>query len=184
MNKNELCSDKAWLYSRYIKEELSCNQIAKSFNCGCATVHRWLVRFGIPRRKKRERDGLTHRERVALWRRNHPERVRELRLRETVRARQKRQQIKIDVLTYYGNGKCACVKCDESRLACLSIDHIGGGGNKHRKELFGTRSGNIYNWLIENGYPSGYQTLCMNCQFLKRYELREQGDGKKKGEKN
>jgi hypothetical protein len=42
------------------------------------------------------------------------------------KAREKLQQTKIEVLTYYGNGICACVACGESRPACLTIDHIKG----------------------------------------------------------
>ncbi len=75
------------------------------------------------------------------------------------------QRIKQEVLTHYGNGKLACVICGESRMACLSIDHIEGGGYKHKKQL-GSR--NFYLWLKQQGYPKGYQTLCMNCQFLKK----------------
>lgn len=54
-------------------------------------------------------------------------------------------------------------------MACLSIDHIKGGGNKHLKLI----KGNLYNWLIKNNFPTGFQTLCMNCQFIKRYENNE-----------
>lgn len=77
-----------------------------------------------------------------------------------------REELKIDVLTHYGNGKCACVGCGESRSACLSIDHIDGGGNQQRKR--GERAGyHLYLLLKRNGFPRGYQTLCMNCQFVK-----------------
>ena len=64
------------------------------------------------------------------------------------------------------NGRLACVMCGESRLACLSIDHIDGGGVSHRKELnaYGYR---FYKRLKKDNYPKGYQTLCMNCQFVK-----------------
>ena len=78
---------------------------------------------------------------------------------------------KVDVLTYYGNGKLACVQCGESRPACLSIDHINGGGNQHKKSI----SGSMYPWLQREGYPEGYQTLCMNCQWVKRFERGEHG---------
>jgi hypothetical protein len=78
---------------------------------------------------------------------------------------QLRLKYKIEVLTYYGKGKLACVECGESRPLCLSIDHINGGGNKHRKEL-GHKKSNIYRLLKLQGYPEGYQTLCMNCQFI------------------
>jgi len=40
----------------------------------------------------------------------------------------------------------------------------GTGGGKHRKEL-GNKS--IYKWLVQNNFPSGFQTLCYNCNFAK-----------------
>ena len=90
--------------------------------------------------------------------------------------RQFYERRKIDVLKHYGQGRCACVKCGESRLACLSIDHIDGGGCRQRQI---TGSGNqLYLWLRKNDYPAGYQTLCMNCQYVKRYEENECGYGK------
>ena len=84
--------------------------------------------------------------------------------------------LKLKVLTHYGNSKCACVICGESRPACLSIDHINGGGNKHKKELGITTSTGFYRWLINNNYPKGYQTLCMNCQYVKKYQSRNENN--------
>jgi hypothetical protein len=77
-------------------------------------------------------------------------------------------KIKIEILTHYGNGKCACVICGESRLPCLSIDHINNDGGQQRKiqRLTGVR---FYKWLKDNNFPGGYQTLCMNDQFLKAF---------------
>ena len=78
-------------------------------------------------------------------------------------------EIKARVMTHYGNGVSACVRCGFSDIRALSIDHINGGGYTHRKEIH--RSGNTFNWwLISNNYPLGYQTLCMNCQWIKRFE--------------
>ena len=77
-----------------------------------------------------------------------------------------RNRTKVVILTHYGEDKCACVMCGESRLACLSIDHINGNGAYARKTYH--RSGNnIYSWLKKENFPKGYQTLCMNCQFCK-----------------
>jgi hypothetical protein len=42
----------------------------------------------------------------------------------------------------------------------LGIDHINGGGTKHRKEI---KNFGIYKWLIDNNYPLGYRVLCHNC---------------------
>ena len=82
------------------------------------------------------------------------------------REAQARIDIKKEVLTHYGNNKLACITCGESRLACLSIDHIDGNGCHHRKEWnrYGYR---FYIRLKRDGFPAGYQTLCMNCQFIK-----------------
>ena len=71
---------------------------------------------------------------------------------------------RLGLLAYYGNGKLACVLCGEEDPRCLSIDHINGGGNKHRKQL-GSYGIDFTNYLIQSGLPSGYRTLCMNCQF-------------------
>jgi hypothetical protein len=69
------------------------------------------------------------------------------------------------VLTHYGNGECACVWCGFKDIRALSIDHIHDNGRAHRREIH--RS--LYNWLIDNDFPEGYQTLCMNCQFIKNF---------------
>ena len=91
---------------------------------------------------------------------------------QKVRAKKYNLAVKREVLTHYSDGKCACVRCGESRLACLSIDHIDGNGTRHRRNnnLSGVK---IYLWLRKNDYPEGYQTLCMNCQFVKRVENEE-----------
>ena len=71
--------------------------------------------------------------------------------------------IRLEVLKHYSHSEipyCNC--CGEIELDFLSIDHIGGGGNEHRKKL-----GNltIFEWLIKNDFPSGFQVLCMNCNW-------------------
>lgn len=83
------------------------------------------------------------------------------------------QRRKVKVLTYYGGGKTACVECGESRIDCLSIDHIDGGGLKHRRSLGISSGSRFYGWLVNEGFPPGYQTLCMNCQYLKKHKREE-----------
>lgn len=82
-------------------------------------------------------------------------------------------KIKTQVLSHYGNGKATCVKCGYTDIRALSIDHINGGGAKHKEENDISGGSNFYLWLIRNHLPYGYQTLCMNCQFIKRYENNE-----------
>lgn len=74
-----------------------------------------------------------------------------------------------ECLIHYGNGKLACVKCGFSDERALSIDHINGGGTQERK----SKGGNTSYRLKKANYPEGYQTLCMNCQFIKRTENNE-----------
>lgn len=107
---------------------------------------------------------------IERWRANPPV------FRE--RARNYRERVKAEVLTHYGNGKLACVVCGEDRLPCLSIDHINGDGMKELRRL--KRRGNsFYLYLRYHKFPEGYQTLCMNCQWVKRYMNKEWHSGAK-----
>ena len=83
-----------------------------------------------------------------------------------------RRRIKTEVLTHYGNGTLACVKCGFNDIRALSIDHINGGGNRQKRELNITGT-EMYRWLKKNNYPDGFQTLCHNCQWIKRDENHE-----------
>lgn len=83
--------------------------------------------------------------------------------------RNRRQKLRGEVLTHYGEGKLICVQCGYSDSRALSLDHINNNGAEERKKLFGRKQPNPRFWeiLIKLGYPEGYQTLCMNCQFIK-----------------
>ena len=84
-----------------------------------------------------------------------------------------RRKIKTEVLTLYGNGKLACVQCGFDDIRALTIDHISGGGRLQKREN-GIRTGTgMYAWLKKHDYPLGYQTLCFNCQWIKRDENHE-----------
>lgn len=85
-------------------------------------------------------------------------------------ATKSRKKLKTEVCSHYGNGVVKCNLCEESRLHILTIDHISGGGNKHRREE-GIKTGySTYSWLKKNNYPEDFQVLCFNCQFKKRFE--------------
>jgi hypothetical protein len=74
-----------------------------------------------------------------------------------------RIRVRSECFVAYG-GKCAC--CGETEPLFLEIDHINGGGGKHRKEVPGGTA--IYMWLREQGYPKGeFQLLCRNCNYGK-----------------
>lgn len=108
-------------------------------------------------------------ERSRLRRLTVPEEVRE---QDRLTMLKWRRRNKLVVLSHYGrDGNPICVKCGENRTVCLSIDHINGKGNLDRKQR--GVGGHLYFSLIKEGFPSGFQTLCMNCQWVKRFENNE-----------
>src|SRR5690348_1104353 len=67
-------------------------------------------------------------------------------------------------LRCYGGYRCACPGCSETIEAFLSLDHIHNDGAAHRKVINRRK---LYVWLRNEGYPAGFQVLCMNCNFGK-----------------
>ena len=83
-------------------------------------------------------------------------------------SRQYNRKHRMLALQHYSNGKVECACCGEETLEFLALDHVNGGGGKHRREL--GRGGAIFTrWLRTNKYPSGYQVLCHNCNAAKGY---------------
>jgi len=69
---------------------------------------------------------------------------------------------KTKAINHYSNGTNSCSCCGEQHIEFLSINHINGGGNQHRKKV--NKSGWLFlKWLIDNDYPKGYNVLCHNC---------------------
>ncbi len=68
------------------------------------------------------------------------------------------RNLKHEVFKQYCSGVPKCEQCNEDDMRVLSIDHIEGGGCKHRKEI----GGNLLRWLKKNSHPKGFRVLCMN----------------------
>jgi hypothetical protein len=85
----------------------------------------------------------------------------EWKVKEVERKRGYKFALREEMLVSYGH-KCQC--CGESHSNFLSIDHIGGGGNQHRKSL-GMKSGSdFYLWLKRASFPKDkFRLLCHNC---------------------
>jgi hypothetical protein len=77
---------------------------------------------------------------------------------------------RLQCLTHYSNGELKCADCNLNNLDVLVIDHINNDGNQHRKKIGGGGI-NTYRWLIKQGFPTGYQVLCHNCNWLKQLKL-------------
>jgi hypothetical protein len=74
-----------------------------------------------------------------------------------------RDRSRLRILAHYSQGTMRCACCSEPRIEFLTIDHIDGGGHRHRKEV---GSGNkFYLWIIRNDFPDGFRVLCMNCNL-------------------
>lgn len=102
------------------------------------------------------------------WRKRHPEGHKEYKERRRQQAAVQRREMKAEVLTHYGRGKLACVRCGFLDIRALCLDHINGGGTREREEIgIGVH---LYRHLKKENYPEGYQTLCYNCNTIKAYE--------------
>jgi endogenous inhibitor of DNA gyrase (YacG/DUF329 family) len=73
---------------------------------------------------------------------------------------------RITSLRAYGGENPACVCCGVQGHFFLALDHIDGGGRKHRQE---TGGGGFYVWLRKNGYPAGFRVLCHNCNMARQF---------------
>ncbi len=103
------------------------------------------------------------RESTKKWRKDNPDKQKESLVRWKF-------SLRVQVLTHYGHGELACVMCNFSDMRALSIDHINNNGAEHRRNNASVKAGgtNFYLWLKKQGYPEEYQTLCFNCQIIKR----------------
>ena len=86
-------------------------------------------------------------------------------------SKENRNKIKYDVLNHYSkklsSSDIPCCNCcgEHDFLIFLTIDHITNRKNAtHKKGLVGQT---MYRYLQRNGYPTGYQVLCVNCNSAK-----------------
>ncbi len=59
------------------------------------------------------------------------------------------------VLRAYGGSPPKCSCCGESNFKLLTIDHVNNDGLIHRNSI----TGMLYDWLIKNNFPSGFDVL-------------------------
>ena len=109
----------------------------------CATLHR-----------KRSRE---HR---ANNREYYRQKAKEYRKRNAKQNKLERDLLRERVLAAYGH-ECEC--CGETRKEFLALDHIGGGGKKHRESLGLSGGKGFHAWLERNNFPDIIRILCHNC---------------------
>ena len=118
------------------------------------------------------------RKTVANYRRNHPDRVRATQKKHGPVYRHTRNtRLKMLALSHYSKDPthAACKRCGFDDIRALQIDHMYGGGRQHRIQLRQAGTTNFYQWLWKQDYPEGYQVLCANCNWIKRFENKENG---------
>jgi len=100
-----------------------------------------------------------HKEYMREWRKKNSAKSRSLQLKYY-------RELRYEIISYYGGSppKCAC--CGESIFEFLTVDHINGGGNQHRKSLKVGGNG-LYTWIKRNNFPPIFQILCANCNYAK-----------------
>jgi len=77
-----------------------------------------------------------------------------------------RKNLRVLILNILGN---KCARCGFLDTRALQIDHINGGGRKHRA-TFPSRHA-YYRYVRDN--PANFQCLCSNCNWIKRAENKE-----------
>jgi hypothetical protein len=96
------------------------------------------------------------------WAKNNKEAVNRI-------SKKVRQKVKWEVFTHYGGNPPKCKCCGEKIYRFLQLDHINGGGTKERIK-YGAGSP-LYGVLRKKKYPKGYQILCANCNYAKRFGI-------------
>ncbi len=83
-----------------------------------------------------------------------------------------REKLKLEVFAIYSkrhsNSDIPCCRCcgESSDVKFLAVDHM--DGRKHLPEKEQKLGGmKIYEWLMKNSYPNGFQILCHNCNCTK-----------------
>jgi hypothetical protein len=95
----------------------------------------------------------------AKWRAQNPE-------KHLARNKNYKDRLRDECFAAYG-GSCFC--CGEARKEFLAMDHVEGGGNKHRKTEKLRGGGTTHLWLKRRGYPKTFRLSCHNCNMARGF---------------
>lgn len=79
-----------------------------------------------------------------------------------VNTNRRRREVALIALTHYSGGTPQCYCCGETALLLLGLDHIKGGGTKHRKQVLGIR---MSSWAMKKGWPKIFRVACHSCNL-------------------
>lgn len=74
------------------------------------------------------------------------------------------EELRNKVIGYYSKGKFVCACCGECERSVLQIDHPNNDGYAHRAKIGVSK---LYQWLVNNNFPIGFEVLCASCNFSK-----------------
>lgn len=95
--------------------------------------------------------------------------------------KQRNRDLKVEALNHYGG--CRCADCGEDDVSLLQLDHVGGGGAQHRREIadkYGVsyaKGEQFYYILKREGFPQEpkLEVVCPTCNIKRHGELNEHG---------
>jgi len=132
-----------------------------SYECkGCAAIRgkRWRERNAEKHRETRARYYENNKDKIVAqinaWVKSNPEKRRAINKSFYCRLQE-------ECITAYGGPICACCGITEPKF--LTIDHTENNGSDHRREIKALGGLKLYQWLKRNGFPKGFQILCINC---------------------
>lgn len=139
-------------------------ETARLLGCDTSTLRRAIAAGQIPVTQlgKSERVPVSWLRRLAAGEAEIPEPSAEPETRRSIWEQAKQDVLRAAVFGHYGTVCACCGGTDQ-----LQIDHVNGDGKAHREELKGLGTYRFYSWLIDNGFPAGYQTLCGPCNSSK-----------------
>lgn len=105
-----------------------------------------------------------NKERLREYKRTNMQRYRESSPEKHAhQSREAKRRLRQKLLALYGP---VCVCCGFTDARALTLDHVKNNGAAERAEL-GERG--VYRRALT--HKADYQILCMNCQFIKRFEV-------------
>lgn len=78
-----------------------------------------------------------------------------------------RRNVRQEVIEILGG---YCVRCGFDDWRALQVDHVHGGGSAEYKKKGNMK---VYREIIAADDFTGYQLLCANCNWIKRYKNKE-----------
>ena len=130
--------------------------------------HEYYKKDYLKNKKKRLAKSKEYNDRVKPDRKEYDRKYRnrpEVKTHASDYRKNKTKLTKHQVFIHYSNGVIQCACCGELEIGFLTIDHINGRKqHNHKKTMLGVV---LYQWIITNNYPDGFQVLCMNCNWAK-----------------